>query len=160
MLFKSEGQSGDRKFDGRHSISDPIVKCVLTARDSESQGVRRPLRVHSGGLTSNQVPSSYFTRLLAVPRSPTGLIQVRELAQEDLCLPEASVIAVVEGGGDEQSPSAGLWIFVEVLSDDEPHGRVRQGSVVMEWCRGGRSAVRGWCVVATLRHERTWCRAR
>lgn len=63
--------------------------------------------------------------MLAEPMTPAGLIEICELAQEDLSLPQASIVAVVERGGDEECPRAGFWIFVEMLSDDEPHGRVR-----------------------------------
>jgi hypothetical protein len=72
--------------------------------------------------------------MLAEPMSLARLIQISELAQEDLCLPEASVLAVVEGGGDEESPRAGFRILVEMLSDDKPHGRVRQRSVMIRSC--------------------------
>lgn len=91
--------------------------------------VSRPERT-----ASDKPPSRRFARVLTVPWTPSGLVQIGELAEENFRLPEASIVAVVESGGNKKSPGAGFRILVEVLSDDEPHGRVWQWSVVVGLC--------------------------
>lgn len=79
-------------------------------------------------LTSHSHAWRRGAKVVAVLRTPTICIEPRELAQEDLGLPEPSVVPVVESTDDEPSPIPVVRVVTdrEMMSYDESDSWIGQ----------------------------------